>query len=504
MDSACIVVVGLGPAGLDLLLPAARAELERIPHRYVRTSRHPAVVELAAIGIEATSFDDAYESAGSFGALYPAIAETLIVAAQTHGEIVYAVPGNPGVAESTVALLRAAETHELSIRVVPGLSFVDLAWTRLGRDPMAGVHVLDAQDFTPSVAGRMGPMLIGHCIDRSTMSELKLVLLEALPAETTVVVLQRLGLPDEQITEVALAELDRAIEPDHLTSVFVDAGEHTIAGEVARLVALAQRLRGPGGCPWDAEQTHHSLTRYLLEEAYETVEALEVLPGEAPAGEVDLDAYARVEDELGDLLFQVVFHSILAAEAGAFDLGDVATGVHHKLVRRHPHVFGDAEAATASDVLANWEQIKKAERSSSSLVDGISPGLPSLLFAHKLYRKAASVGLDPDVDADGFSVMREALDRLQLGGGPVEAERALGDLLAGAVVVARTRGVDAESSLRGWTARFRDRFVRMEQAAAAENLVLTAGTADRAREFWDAAKEPVKAPVTKPVEEDQG
>ncbi len=484
MGPACIVVVGLGPAGLDLLMPAARAELERIPHRYVRTRRHPAVVELAAAGITATSFDDAYESAGSFEALYPAIVETLIAAAKTHGEIVYAVPGNPGVAESTVALLRAAVTDELTIRVVPGLSFVDLAWTRLGRDPMAGVHILDAQDFTPNVAGRMGPMLIGHCIDRSIMSELKLVLLDALPAETTVVVLQRLGLPDEQITELPLSELDRAVEPDHLTSVFVDAGEHTIAGDVARLVALAQRLRGPGGCPWDAEQTHHSLTRYLLEEAYETVEVLELLPGDAPGGDIDLDAYARVEDELGDLLFQVVFHSILAAEAGAFDLGDVATGVHDKLVRRHPHVFGDAEAETAADVLANWEQIKKAERSSSSLVDGISPGLPSLLFAHKLYRKAASVGLDPDVAIDGFAVMREALDRLQLGEGPVEAERALGDLLAGAVVVARSRGVDAESSLRGWTARFRDRFVRMEQAAAADDLVLTPGTAKRARELW--------------------
>ena len=217
------------------------------------------------------------------------------------------------------------------------------------------------------------------------------------------------------------------VEPDHLTSVFVDTGPHTVAGDVAELVALARRLRGPGGCPWDAEQSHHSLTRYLLEEAYETVEVLEQLPGDAPAGEVDLDVYARVEDELGDLLFQVVFHSILATEAGVFDLGDVARGVHDKLVRRHPHVFGDVEADSASAVVANWEQIKKAERSSSSLVDSISPGLPSLLYAHKLYRKAASVGLEPDPDRDGFAVMRDALDRLaagdRAGGGRGRARR---------------------------------------------------------------------------------
>lgn len=482
-------MVGLGPAGLDLLLPVARAEIERVGRRFARTGRHPAVAELEAAGYTFETFDAAYEAATEFDDLYPAIVALVIDAARKHGEVVYAVPGNPGVAERTVPLLRAAADAELEVVVVPGLSFVDLAWTRLGRDPMVGVHVVDAADFVPAAAGRSGALLIGHCINALVMSDLKLVLLDALPADTPVVVLQRLGLPDELITEVPLVELDRTVTPDHLTSVFVDAGEHTIAGDVARLVALAQRLRGPGGCPWDAEQNHHSLTRYLLEEAYETVEVLELLPDGAPDGDIDYDAYARVEDELGDLLFQVVFHSILAAEAGAFDLGDVATGVHDKLVRRHPHVFGDADAATASDVLANWEQIKKKERASSSLVDGISPGLPSLLYAHKLYRKAASVGLEPDVEADGFATMADALARLRTSTGAGETEMALGDLLAGAVVVARANGVDGESSLRGWTGRFRDRFVRMEVQAAAEGVELTAATADRARVIWAQVEE---------------
>ncbi|MBK5288470.1 MAG: nucleoside triphosphate pyrophosphohydrolase [Acidimicrobiia bacterium] len=485
MSAARIVVVGLGPAGLDLLLPAARAEIERIPHRYARTARHPAVTELAAAGIEFSTFDAAYEAATDFASLYPTIAADLVARAWEHGEILYAVPGNPGVAEDSVTLIRAEAGIDLEVTVVPGLSFVDLAWSRIGRDPMAGIHVVDAAEFVPSAAGRSGPVLIGHCINHLVMSDLKLALLDSLAPETPVIVLQRLGAPDELVTEVALEDLDRVITPDHLTSVFADTGETSVAGDVARLVALARRLRGPGGCPWDADQTHHSLTRYLLEEAYETVEVLELLPDDAPAGDIDLDAYARVEDELGDLLFQVVFHSILAAEAGAFDLADVARGIHAKLVRRHPHVFGDVEAATADAVLANWEQIKKGERSSTSLVDGISPGLPSLLYAHKLYRKAASVGLDPDTDTDGFVRMAQALRELEIAAGAGQTETALGDLLAGAVVVARSRGVDAESSLRGWAARFRDQFVRMEQRAAAGGLELTAETGAQARQLWN-------------------
>ncbi len=489
MTTARVVVVGLGPAGLDLLLPAALAPIERVAHRFARTGRHPAVTELEAAGITFSTFDAAYDAAADFDVLYRTIVNSLIDAARDHGEVVYAVPGNPGVAERTVGLLRHRAGPDLDVVVVPGLSFVDLAWTRLGRDPMTGTHIVDAQDFVPSAAGRSGPLLIGHCINPIVLSDLKLALLDALPPTTPVVVLQRLGLPSELISEVSLVDLDRAVVPDHLTSVFVDAGEHSIAGDVARLVGLARRLRGPGGCPWDAEQNHHSLTRYLLEEAYETVEVLEQLPSDAPAGDVDLDAYARVEDELGDLLFQVVFHSILAAEAGAFDLGNVATAVHDKLVRRHPHVFGEVDAATASDVLANWEQIKKSERSSTSLVDGISPGLASLLYVHKLYRKAASVGLEPDLDADGFAAMDAALAALRVSADARATEHALGELLAGAVVVARAQGVDGESALRGWAGRFRDRFVRMEQLAMSHGVELTAATGDRAQEFWASSEQ---------------
>jgi tetrapyrrole methylase family protein/MazG family protein len=269
----------------------------------------------------------------------------------------------------------------------------------------------------------------------------------------------------------------------------VDTGGAAVAGEVARLVALAEVLRGPGGCPWDAEQTHRSLVRYLLEEAYETVETLEALPPDAPGGEVDLEAYARLEDELGDVLFQVVFHSILAAEAGAFTFADVARGIHDKLVRRHPHVFGEVEVASSEDVLANWEVIKQEERGAASIVDGISPALPSTLYALKLFRKAATVGLAPADRAAALSDLDAAVARLRdVPDAPgTEADPAVGDLLAAAVAVARAEGVDAESALRAWAARFRDTFRAAEALAVARGATLRDLGPEVARDLWRRA-----------------
>ena len=191
---------------------------------------------------------------------------------------------------------------------------------------------------------------------------------------------------------------------------------------------------------------------------------------------VDAATWAALADELGDLLFQVVFHAVLAEEADAFTATDIAQGIHDKLVRRHPHVFGDVDAVTAGDVVRNWEQIKKDERGSDSLVDSVPVGLPALLYTHKLFRKAASVGLDPSDRADAVAAIEHALDTLRVADATsaVETEVAVGDVLAGAVALARAGGIDAESALRGWAARYRDHFQRMELLARARALDLAA------------------------------
>ncbi|MGH9264388.1 MAG: MazG nucleotide pyrophosphohydrolase domain-containing protein, partial [Acidimicrobiales bacterium] len=317
-----VVVVGLGPAGPDLITVAAGEAIASVPHRYLRTSRHPAAVAVPG----AVSFDPVYETAATLDDVYAGIVDALAEAAAEHGTVLYAVPGSPLVAERTVELLRQDE--RVAVQVVPALSFLDLAWAALGVDPLAeGVRVVDGRRFAVEAAGERGPLLVAQCDTRQVLSDVKLSTEDL--GEVTV--LQRLGLPDQSVTTVAWADLDKEVEPDHLTSLWLPAAAPPVAREVARFDQLVHTLRQR--CPWDREQTHRTLTRHLLEETYEVLEAIEALDLEAGVG------FDHLEEELGDLLFQVVFHATLAAEEGHFTLADVARGIHDKLVHRHPHVF---------------------------------------------------------------------------------------------------------------------------------------------------------------------
>jgi tetrapyrrole methylase family protein/MazG family protein len=362
--TARVTVVGLGPAGPDLVTAATSAAISSVAVRFVRTTRHPA----AALVEPAESFDDVYERATSLDDVYRAIVDRLVHAADEHGEVLYAVPGSPAVAERSVALLRdEAETGRIELDVLPALSFADLTWARLGVDPVElGARIVDGHRFASEAAGERGPLLVAQCDRSSVLSDVKLALdLDGPP----VVVLQRLGAPDESIVSVERSELDRAIEPDHLTSLWIAEAAPAVASEVARFDELVHILRER--CPWDREQTHTTLTRHLLEETYEVLEAIEHLDTETGQG------YDHLEEELGDLLFQICFHSTLAGERGAFTLADVARGIHDKLVTRHPHVFADVQADDATTVMRNWEHIKKS-----------APGYRPKGSAHSLAREA--------------------------------------------------------------------------------------------------------------------
>jgi tetrapyrrole methylase family protein/MazG family protein len=446
-----IVVVGLGPAGPELVTQGTLDRLKGARRVVLRTTRHPAAIVAAG----ASSFDDVYEREPTLDDVYRTIVMRLVEMASdvSDGELVYAVPGSPVVAERTVELLveRAAGAGQIDVEVVPALSFLDLAWVRLGIDPVArGVRVVDGQRFEVDAAGQRGPLLVAQCDSVHVLSEVKLALdagdVPALAPTSPVTVLHHLGLDDELVAEVPWEDLDRVVVPDHLTSLYLPHLAAPIGAEVQRFVELVDTLRRE--CPWDRKQTHTSLRRHLLEESYEVLEAIDELDVESGRG------YDHLEEELGDLLFQVAFHSRLAAEEGRFTMADVARTVHDKLVSRHPHVFGDVEVADADEVVTNWEQIKKQEKGRESVFDGIPAAMPALLYALKIQKKAATLELGIE-DAD---VVEPTAD----GSGHLTAEE-LGELLWGLVDQARVLGLDPEDALRAAAVRERDRLRALER-----------------------------------------
>jgi tetrapyrrole methylase family protein/MazG family protein len=452
-----IVVVGLGPAGPELLTAATITAIAAVPVRFVRTARHPAVGAVEG----AVAFDDHYERGETIDAVYDAIVDDLVAAAGRHGRVLYAVPGSPAVAERTVELLRADD--RVSVEVVPALSCADLAWVRLGVDPLAGgARIVDAHRFAVTAAGERGPLLVLQCDGPEVLADIKLSVDDG-PAVT---VLQRLGLPDERIEVIAWHELDR-VAADHLTALWIPVMAEPVGWELVRFAELVRTLRER--CPWDAEQTHASLRRYLVEEAYEVVDAID-------HGDVD-----HLEEELGDLLFQVYFHAAIGAEEGEFTLADVARGIHDKLVRRHPHLFGGDGGP------GDWERIKQEEKGRTSVMEGIPAALPGLLYAQQVQRRAAAAGFDwSDVEGAWPKVAEEIAEVRAAPASELEGE--FGDLLFACVNVARHLGIDPEAAVRRATVKFRGRFAAVEAMALERGIALPGAALEVLDGLWDEVK----------------
>ncbi|MBE3580906.1 MAG: nucleoside triphosphate pyrophosphohydrolase [Thermoanaerobacteraceae bacterium] len=483
MEPRCYLA-GLGPGNPDDIPPALWKLLEG-PSRtlYLRTARHPAVRELERRGVTFTAFDSFYEEARSFAEVYARIARTVLEAAGK-GEVIYAVPGHPLVAETSVQMiLEEAGPRGVKTTVIPALSFLDALFAALHLDPARGVVVLDALnlDLGPW-DGRRG-LILTQVYSRYVAGQVKLALMEFLPDEHPVTVVRAAGVPgEERIEGVPLYELDRLPWIDHLTSIYVapypDADKYTLEG----LADIMARLRGPDGCPWDKQQNHHSLKRYLLEETYEVLEALE---------EGDMH---KLCEELGDLLLQIVFHARLAEEEGHFKLADVVRGIARKMIRRHPHVFGTGEARTAEQVLENWAKIKAAERKEEgrevSLLNA-PKGLPALLKALKIQEQAARLGFDwPEVKEVWIKV-EEELDELKRAvqkGTTEKIGEEVGDALFALVNLARRLQVEPEGALNRAIDKFCHRFRYMEEAARREGRDLATMELEEMDELWEEAK----------------
>ena len=469
---ARVIVVGLGPGPVDLVTAETHAAIDRVERCFVRTRRHPSATVLPA---RAESFDDYYDDADSFDEVYSRIVETLAAAAHAAGEVLYAVPGSPRVLERSVdLLLEESDARGVEVEVLAAVSFLDLAWARLRIDPFAeGVRLVDGHRFAERSAGERGPLLVAHCHANTVLSDIKLGFDRETPERA--VLLHHLGLDDEQMVEVAWADIDRALDADHLTTLWIPEVAAPVGAELVRFAEVVRRLREE--CPWDREQTHESLVRYVIEETYEVVEAI-------ASGDP-----ALLEEELGDLMLQVFLHSAIATQAGEFTIADVAHAISEKMVRRHPHVFGDVVVSGAAHVASNWEQIKAAEKGRSagpaSALDGVSGALPALAYASELSRKAAKVGFDWN-DVDG--VWRKLAEEL----GELEAEPGsfdeFGDVLFVLVSLARHLGHDAEGALRAAAAKFRSRFEVVEELARDRGIDLRSVAPDTADALWDEAK----------------
>ena len=446
-----ITVVGLGPADETLLTAQTRVAVETAPRCFLRTRRHPA----ARVVPDAVAFDDEYDEGDTYEAVYEAIVERLILEAG-RGDLLYAVPGSPLVLERTVELLRgAAAAGRVRVEVLAAMSFLDVAWSRLGVDPVSvGARLIDGQDFASAAAGQTGPLLVAHCHGRGVLSDVKL---SAEEGPESVVVLQRLGLPDEAVYEVAWDELDRLVEADHLTSLWIPELAAPVAAEFVRFEELVRELRER--CPWDRVQTHGSLRKHLLEETYEAIEALDARAS-LDDGEVDAELDAHLLEELGDVLYQIFFHARLGAERGSFTVADVARSVHDKLVARHPHVFGEDALdgalgpEDADEMARRWEQIKRDEKGRVSAMDGVPMTLPALMLAAKVQERSEGAGLDVAVSSEAaFEGLRETLARIPEG----RLDDRIGELLFDMVALARSLDIDSETALRGASVRFVER-----------------------------------------------
>lgn len=474
-----IVVVGLGPGNASLVTTDTIAAIESIPHRYVRTAQHPS----AHLVSNATTFDHVYDQADSFDNVYQTIADTLIAAAHQHHTILYAVPGSPLVLERTVAHLRAQS--EVHVELHAAISFLDEVWRVLNIDPVEhAVRLIDGHMFTQAAAGHTGPLLVAHTHANWVLSDIKLSIDDIDPS-TEVVLLHHIGLSDEQVVRTTWFEMDRTLPADHLTSLYIPQLGTPVAAEMVKFHQLARTLRDQ--CPWDMEQTHHTLVRYLIEETYEVVDAISNLREDDPSTDDDLI------EELGDLLYQVEFHAAIAEEQGRFTMADITRTVHDKLVSRHPHVFGDVQVSSSADVEANWDAIKQNEKSHrTGIFDGVVEAAPSLSFAAKVQQRAAKVGFDwPDLSGP-VAKLHEELAEIQeavAGADPESTKTEVGDLLFAVVNVARHLDVDPESALRGAILKFRKRVEAVETLATEQGRSMKSMDLAELDALWEVVKQ---------------
>ncbi|MCM3676330.1 nucleoside triphosphate pyrophosphohydrolase [Peribacillus simplex] len=483
-----ITIIGLGAGDLDQLPLGIYKKLIQTEQCFVRTIDHPVIVDLKKEGINFTAFDGIYEKHDQFEAVYEEISGTLLQEASKRS-VLYAVPGHPMVAEKTVQLLlEKGPAIGIAIKLDGGQSFLDPLFQAVKIDPIEGFQLLDGTDLSPDDLHITQHMIIGQVYDAFSASNVKLTLMEKLPDDYEVYIVTAAGSSQEKVTKCALFELDRQMELSNLTSVYVPPVKEEALQyrEFSKLRQIIAELRGPDGCPWDKKQTHESLKKYLIEEAYELIDSIDEEDDEGMVG------------ELGDVLLQVMLHSQIGEDEGMFTIDDVIEGITAKMIRRHPHVFGNVEVNGEEDVLVNWQKIKEDEKGSEtkalkSILDGIEKSLPNLLRAEEYQKRAAKVGFDWDEVSEAWKKVREEVQELEeeIVSPNRDVERIkseLGDLFFALVNISRYYDIQAEEAVYKANQKFHQRFTYIEECVQRADKKFEDYTLEELDSYWDEAK----------------
>lgn len=425
-----IQICGLGGGDLDQLSVGLYRTLTTYTGTvYARTIDHPVIETLQTEGVTFQSFDDVYTARDNFQDVYQTITKRLIDLSKTT-DILYAVPGHPMLAEKTVQLLLADDT--VKVEIIGGQSYLDDLFRAVKLDPIDGFSFLDATDVTRRDINYHQHLVFCQVYDQMIASELKLTLMEDLPDDYPVTVVEGAGAMSERIETVPLYDLDRAVQVSNLTSVYVKKPEVTLLSHRFDYIRdVIYRLRAPGGCPWDQKQTHESLRHHLIEEAYELIDAI---------NEADDDG---IIEELGDVLLQVLLHSQIGEDSGYFSVDDVIHTLAEKMIRRHPHVFGDVTVSSEADVIENWQAIKAKEKANrQSVFDGVPKSASPLVKAEAISKILADLdGQVPSVD-EALKAFRHSDVK--------DKEQRLGMLLFALVTEARYDKVKSDVALESY------------------------------------------------------
>jgi len=478
--SGKIEVIGLGAGNMNQLPLGIYKKLTRTKDIIMtRTIDHPVITSLKEEGVQFESYDEVYQDKKRFTEVYEEIVDDLLKKAQSQS-IVYAVPGHPMLAEKTVQLLLNQE--DIQVSIIGGQSYLDDLFTSLKIDPIEGFQFVDGTDFDRKQLNYRQHLIFCQVYDRFIASDLKLALLEDLPFDYPVTVIDAAGTESERIREIPLEELDHDFNVSNLTSVYVpptpsDLLNHTFT----RLKEVISTLRGPQGCDWDKAQTHESLREYLIEEAYELIDAINEQDDEG------------IIEELGDVLLQVMLHSQIGEDDGYFTIDDVIKSITTKMLHRHPHVFSDTHVDSVEEIHKNWEQLKQEEKGDKrqSILDGVPKHLPALLKAFKLQKKAAKVGFDWDNAQDIWDKLEEEIEEVQeaiQNNDQTEMINELGDVLFVVVNLARFYKVNPELALEKSNQKFFSRFTYIERQLRKHGQDINNTSLEEMDSFWNQAK----------------